>query len=97
MSRYLVFSLLAASPALAQRVDGDASHEPLTPREAEVLQLLAEGHANKEVGRLLRITPGTVKTHVAALIGKLGARSRMQAVSLAAQRGLVAFEDDVLL
>jgi DNA-binding NarL/FixJ family response regulator len=80
------------SAEVARRMDGRTAHDALTPREVEVLQLLAQGLANKEVSRLLGITPGTVKTHVATLIAKLGATSRMQAVSLAAQRGLVTLE-----
>jgi DNA-binding NarL/FixJ family response regulator len=63
--------------------------EPLTPRESEVLQMLASGLGNKEIAARLAISEHTVKFHVAAILGKLGAASRTQAVSLGIRRGLV--------
>jgi NarL family two-component system response regulator YdfI len=63
--------------------------EPLTPRESEVLQMLASGLANKEIAARLAISEHTVKFHVAAILGKLGAGSRTEAVSLGIRRGLV--------
>lgn len=63
--------------------------EPLTPRESEVLQMLASGLANKEIATRLKISEHTVKFHVAAILGKLGAASRTEAVSLGIRRGLV--------
>lgn len=65
------------------------SAEPLTPRESEVLRLLAEGRTNKEIATALSITERTVKFHVGAILGKLGAGNRTEAARLAAQRGLV--------
>jgi len=63
--------------------------EPLTPRESEVLQMLASGFANKEIATRLKISEHTVKFHVASILGKLGASSRTEAVSLGIRRGLV--------
>jgi two-component system, NarL family, response regulator YdfI len=63
--------------------------EPLTPRESEVLQMLASGLANKEIAARLSISEHTVKFHVASILGKLGAGSRTEAVSLGIRRGLV--------
>ena len=64
--------------------------ESLTPREHEVLALLAEGLPNKAIGHALGISDQTVKFHVAAIIGKLGATNRTDAVRRAIRRGLVA-------
>jgi DNA-binding NarL/FixJ family response regulator len=63
--------------------------EPLTPRESEVLQMLASGLANKEIASRLMISEHTVKFHVASILGKLGAGTRTEAVSLGIRRGLV--------
>ncbi len=62
---------------------------PLTPREREVLAMLAEGLGNKTIGRRLGISEHTVKTHVAGLFAKLGASSRTEAVAVGVRRGLV--------
>jgi DNA-binding NarL/FixJ family response regulator len=61
----------------------------LTPRELEVLRLLARGHDNPGIGATLHISPHTVKTHVTAIVGKLGARNRVEAAAVAVRRGLV--------
>jgi DNA-binding NarL/FixJ family response regulator len=64
--------------------------EPLTPREIEVLELLAEGLPNKGIAARLGISDQTVKFHVAAIAGKLGAANRTDAVRIAVRRGLIA-------
>jgi DNA-binding NarL/FixJ family response regulator len=64
--------------------------ESLTAREHEVLALLAEGLPNKAIAHSLGISDQTVKFHVAAIIGKLGATNRTDAVRRAIRRGLVA-------
>ena len=63
--------------------------EPLTAREMQVLQLVAQGLPNKGIARRLGISENTAKFHVASLCGKLGASSRTEAVTIAARRGLI--------
>ncbi len=64
--------------------------EPLTPREIEVLELLAEGRSNKSIAERLGISDQTVKFHVASILAKLGASNRTEAVRFAVRRGLVS-------
>jgi DNA-binding NarL/FixJ family response regulator len=64
----------------------------LSQREREVLQLVAEGLSNKQIARSLSITERTVKFHVSSILSKLGAGNRTEAVTLAAQQGLVKLE-----
>jgi two-component system, NarL family, nitrate/nitrite response regulator NarL len=66
-----------------------APQEPLTPREREVLALLAEGLANKTIAARLGISEHTAKFHVNAILGKLGVESRAEAIVHAARAGLV--------
>ncbi len=68
---------------------GEASFEPLTERETQVLQLLAQGLANKQIAISLGISEHTVKFHVSSLYGKLGATNRTEAVRLGIQSGLI--------
>jgi len=63
--------------------------EALTPREEEVLDLLAEGLSNREIGARLHLTEGTIKNYVSAIIAKLQANDRTHAVVTAIRRGLV--------
>ena len=77
----------ASSPTRSQGLEELA--EALTPREGEVLQMLASGLGNKEIAAKLAISEHTVKFHVASILGKLGAASRTEAVSLGIRRGLV--------
>ena len=64
-------------------------YEALTERELEVLNLLAQGMPNKEIASQLVISERTAKFHVCSIMGKLGATNRTEAVSLAAQKGLI--------
>ena len=64
--------------------------EPLTHREIQVLELLAEGLANKAIAGRLGISDQTVKFHVASILGKLGAANRTDAVRRAVRRGLIS-------
>ena len=66
-----------------------APAEALTPREREVLDLLAEGLANKQIAARLGISEHTAKFHVNAILGKLGAESRAEAIVRAARLGLI--------
>ncbi len=63
--------------------------EPLSERELEVLRLMGRGLANKQIAAQLFITEHTVKFHIRAILGKLGAANRTEAVTLALQKGLV--------
>ena len=69
--------------------DEDEPQEALTPREVQVLELLAEGLPNKAIAARLNISDQTVKFHVSAISGKLGAANRTDAVRRAVRRGLI--------
>jgi DNA-binding NarL/FixJ family response regulator len=71
-------------------IEDDWIDDELTPRELEVLELLAEGLPNKAIGSRLKISDQTVKFHVASIIGKLGASNRTDAARRAARRGLIS-------
>jgi len=72
----------AAEPAVEEGTS-------LTPRELEVIRLMAHGLGNKSIARELGISPSTAKFHVASVLAKLGARSRAEAVSIGIRQGLV--------
>jgi two-component system, NarL family, nitrate/nitrite response regulator NarL len=85
------------TPVLARVVQGDEPPQPepspindLTPRESEILRLLAEGQSNKVIARNLGISDGTVKLHVKAILRKLGIHSRVEAAVIAVEHGLRA-------
>jgi DNA-binding NarL/FixJ family response regulator len=83
--------LLNATSLLRTNADDDPPlpGEALTPREREVLQLMAEGLPNRQIAARLYISPHTVKFHVASILAKLGAASRTEAVTLGARKGYV--------
>src|SRR4030088_1557889 len=97
----VVAEFLTLAAARAASVDADATivtastrpadpvEEPLTAREVQVLELLAEGFSNKAIAGRLGISDQTVKFHVASISGKLGARNRTDAVRRAVRRGLI--------
>lgn len=83
------------APVLAKVVQGESvtARDPspfseLTPREGEILGLLAEGQSNKAIARNLGISDGTVKLHVKAILRKLGVHSRVEAAVIAVEQGL---------
>jgi DNA-binding NarL/FixJ family response regulator len=67
-----------------------ATDDSLTPREAEVLALVAAGRSNGEIAGQLFISTKTVSVHVSNILAKLGAASRTEAVALAGRRGLLS-------
>lgn len=87
VTRRLISEFARTRPPAA--VTPPASLAALTPRETEVLRLVAEGLSNPEIARRLVVTEETVKTHVSRVLGKLGLRDRTQAVVTAYESGLV--------
>ena len=81
--------VVALADELAVAKDRDAGAESLTQREVEVLQLLAFGYTNRDIGQRLYISPDTVKTHLEHIYQKLGANDRTAAVAEAFRRSLV--------
>jgi len=81
-----------AASRLVREVRAPESPQQLTEREVDVLRLLAQGKANKEIARELVIGEKTVKTHVSNILMKLGVQSRTQAALYAAQIGLAPLE-----
>lgn len=73
----------------ARKSPAGASHDPLTPRETDVLRMLADGLSNKEVALQLHISEHTVKYHLSSVFGKLGVSSRTEAVMAGIQRGII--------
>jgi DNA-binding NarL/FixJ family response regulator len=87
--RVLARELIEASSFTGASVARETVGAALTPREREVLTLLAEGLPNKAIAPRLEISEHTVKAHVAAIYHKLGAGNRAEAVVAAARRGLI--------
>ena len=86
VTRRLIDEFARLRPQLPQRPERLSE---LTPRETEVLRLVAEGLSNDEIAERLVVTRETVKTHVSRILGKLDLRDRSQAVVLAYETGLV--------
>jgi DNA-binding NarL/FixJ family response regulator len=82
-------NLGADAMILAPGDEEERPEEPLTSREVQVLELLAEGLPNKAIAVRLGVSDQTVKFHVAAIFGKLGAANRTDAVRRAVRRGLI--------
>jgi DNA-binding NarL/FixJ family response regulator len=84
----LVLSAADLGAVLAAK-ERPATPDLLTPREAEVLRLMAEGHVNRAIAEQLSVSVDTVRTHVQNLLSKLGAHSRLEAVAEARRRGFL--------
>jgi DNA-binding NarL/FixJ family response regulator len=80
------------SPGVAKHLEAGGCREHLTNRETDVLRLLAGGRCDKQIARDLGIGVGTVRWHLRNLMGKLGVSARLQAVVVAAQRGIVGID-----
>jgi DNA-binding NarL/FixJ family response regulator len=90
IARHLLKRFAPAAPAQASRPGGKAAPvEMLTPREAEILQLIAAGHSIAETAAALELSAHTVSTHVKHIYGKLAVSSRMQAVNRARATGQI--------
>jgi DNA-binding NarL/FixJ family response regulator len=84
------------SPSVATRVLGRMrapAEEALSPRELEILQAVARGLSNKDIGRELHVSEATVKTHLLRLFGKLAVADRTAAVTVALERGIIRLPD----
>jgi DNA-binding NarL/FixJ family response regulator len=77
------------SKEASKRLDTFSRNEPLSPKEIEVLTLVAQGFSNKEIGAKLGKAAGTIKIHVQNILEKLDASDRTHAVTIAAQRGII--------
>jgi two-component system NarL family response regulator len=77
------------APEAAARLADRLTSPSLTPREVAVLELVAKGKSNKEIGVVLSLAEGTVKTHLKRIFEKLGVSDRTEAALLAVQRGIV--------
>lgn len=87
--RHMLGGLLHELVQQRRRATAPSGESPLSRREQEVLELLAQGHSQEGIARALVISPQTARTHIQKVIGKLGAHSRVEAVAVAVERGLV--------
>jgi DNA-binding NarL/FixJ family response regulator len=76
------------APEIANEIAEHATDDALTPREIDVLRLIAGGNANKEIAAQLSLTEETVKGHVKNILAKLGAKDRTHAVTIGLKRGI---------
>jgi DNA-binding NarL/FixJ family response regulator len=84
----LIVQMAAQSEAVAR-----ATPDPLTPRELQILQLVAQGQTNRQIAEKLILAVGTIKVHVEHILGKLGASDRTQAAVRAVELGIVHGDD----
>jgi two-component system, NarL family, response regulator len=77
------------SSELAAEIAEHATDDALTPREIDVLRLVAKGNANKAIASQLSLTEETVKSHIRNILAKLGANDRTHAVAIGLQRGII--------
>lgn len=88
--RTVMDELRIIDPEVKRDLAARSGNEDLSPRELQVLRLLADGLANREIGQRLAITEGTVKTHTKHILRKLGAEDRTHAVVIGMTRGVLA-------
>jgi DNA-binding NarL/FixJ family response regulator len=93
VQHHVVDAIATLPPAQAGRSLSDLP-AGLTPREAEVLSLIASGMSNREIAEHLTVSEGTVKSHINHLLTKIDARDRAQAVTFAYQRGLAPPQEE---
>lgn len=86
---YLPPEALPGTPAAPAGADA-SRFQLLSPRQLQVARLLLQGQANKAIARALEVSEGTVKAHVSAIYQIIGARNRVEAVTLAARQGFIA-------
>jgi two-component system, NarL family, response regulator LiaR len=84
------------STELMEEMRAPGPAEQLTRREKEVLQLLSQGHSNKDIAQSLSVAEDTVKTHIRHILEKLGVQSRTQAIVAAMRLGMIAAKEPVL-
>ena len=77
------------SAEIAAEIAEHTTQDGLTPREVDILRLVAAGNANKEIGARLSLTEETVKSHVRNILAKLGANDRTHAVTIGLKRGII--------
>ncbi|MBV9765875.1 MAG: response regulator transcription factor, partial [Acidobacteriaceae bacterium] len=77
------------SAEIAAEIAEHTSQGALTPRETDVLRLVATGNANKEIAARLSLTEETVKSHIRSILSKLGANDRTHAVTIGLKRGII--------
>jgi DNA-binding CsgD family transcriptional regulator len=85
----VVREVMVPAPATFARDQGAVESLGITPRELEILELIAEGLSNKEIAARVHVSENTVKTHSSRVFDKLGARRRTQAVQLGKERRLI--------
>lgn len=72
-----------------KKISNELMPEPLSPREIEILKIVATGASNREIAEQLFISEGTVKNHLSSILNKLGVRDRMQAILKAKEFGII--------